>query len=155
MCCTLAEAKYSVRCCKGVNIKTSYTVNISYLHNLCLVLCSTWKKVCVSQDITKREKKVFNLFNPKNQQLPKLKFFLRNSRECYLHFHQVWKNPSQTFFIISSNAQSLALPVVPCHSGNSLYTRRLWYHMCNCQPTVGLTILSLFKFCFHCTKSLF
>ena len=27
--------------------------------------------------------------------------------------------------------------------------------MCSCQPTVGLTILSLLKFCFHFTNSLF
>ena len=40
-------------------------------------------------------------------------------------------------------------------AGNSFYTGRLWHHMCSCQPTVGLTVLSLYKFCFHCTKSLF
>ena len=38
---------------------------------------------------------------------------------------------------------------------NSSYTGRLCHHMCSCQPTVGLTILSLHKVCFHCTKSLF
>ena len=40
-------------------------------------------------------------------------------------------------------------------AGNSLYTGRLCYRMCSCQSTVGLTILSLCKFCFLCTKSLF
>ena len=40
-------------------------------------------------------------------------------------------------------------------AGNSLYMGRLWYHMCSCQPTVGLTVLSLYTFCFHCTNSLF
>ena len=40
-------------------------------------------------------------------------------------------------------------------AGNFLYTERLWYHMCSCQPTLGLRTLSLYKFCFHCTKSPF
>ena len=44
---------------------------------------------------------------------------------------------------------------------DSIYwTRELFIHgkamnMCSCQPTVGLTILSPYKFCFLCTTSLF
>ena len=37
-------------------------------------------------------------------------------------------------------------------SRNSLYTGKLWYRMCSCQPTVGLIIFSLNKFFFIVPK---
>ena len=41
------------------------------------------------------------------------------------------------------------------YQGN-LYTEgRPWYHMCNCQPTVGLATLVVIRIFLHCSNSIF
>ena len=62
--------------------------------------------------------------------------------ENYIGFICVYAKHQLAFSLLfDSGMQNIEQPFA--HPGNSLYMERLWYHMCSCQPTVGLTILSL------------
>ena len=82
------------------------------------------------------------------------KELVKNAQVCYKQrapIHQVITKGCEIFsqFFISIFNEWID------EAGNSSYTGRQWYRMCSCQPTVELITLSLHKFSFHCTKSLF
>ena len=85
--------------------------------------------------------------------VPKLRFM----RHCIISALPFWTFPLSfwrsdslyPYHIKLSHCTNLPIPKLSSPwAGISLYTGRLWYHMCSCQTTVGLTILSLYKFVF-------
>ena len=83
--------------------------------------------------------------------------FVNPGNKLHYQNHSVCAPPQKLFFLVKLRTSILIVIILSfgLFSPILLYTGRLWYRMCSCQPTVGLTILPLCKFCFYFTKSQF